>query len=348
MSGLSLTSPGTAPNGPTVADAGERDLVRRVRQRAGAPPPFVPIGIGDDAAVVEPMRGMLDVVTTDVLVEGVHFRRDWTEPRAIGAKAVTVNFSDLAAMGARPRVVTLSLVLPAALPLADFDALIDGVAAECAAAGASLVGGNIARSPGPLVIDVTAIGAANRRRILRRTGGRAGDGLYLTGAVGGAAAGLAILESGAERGALNAESLACVARYEGPVARLRCGRMVAARRAASACMDLSDGLADAVRQIAEASGTGAEIDSTAIPVQPGAASWLARGGADPIDAALTGGEDYELLFAVPPRRRKAFLAAIRHVGNLPVAKVGTLTRDPAITLMRAGVATTLNSGFSHF
>jgi len=294
------------------------------------------------------MRGALDVVTTDALVEGVHFRRDWTTAHAIGAKAVAVNFSDLAAMGAAPRVVLLSLVLPAALPLADFDALVDGVASECAAADAALVGGNIARSPGPLVVDVTAIGAANRRRILRRGGGRAGDSLYVTGAVGGAAAGLAILESGAERAALDAESTACVARYERPVARLRCGRMVAARRAASASMDLSDGLADAVRQVAEASCTGAEIDGATIPLQPGAASWLARGGADPIEAAIAGGEDYELLFAVPARRRKAFLAAIRHTGHLSATLVGRLTRDRALTLVRAGVGTTLNSGFSHF
>jgi len=338
----------TAPDGPTVADAGERELVRRVRQRAGAPPPFVLVGIGDDAAVVEPMRGALDIVTTDALVEHVHFRRDWTAPSAIGAKAVAVNFSDLAAMGAEPRAVTLSLVLPPALTLADFDALVDGVADACAAAGAALVGGNIARSPGPLVVDITAMGAAKRRRILRRAGGRAGDALYVTGSVGGAAAGLAILQSGADRTALDVESAACVARYERPIARLRCGRMVAARRAASACMDLSDGLADAVRQIAEASGTGAEIDGTTIPLQSGAASWLARGGVDPIEAALAGGEDYELLFAVPARRRKAFLAAVRHGGSLPATPIGRLTRDPALRLVRAGVETTLNSGFSHF
>jgi hypothetical protein len=170
--------------GLTVADAGERELVARVRARAGTPPSFVPIGIGDDAAVIDPPRGALDVVTTDVLVEGVHFRRDWTAPEAIGAKAVAVNFSDLAAMGAAPRVVLLSLVLPPSLPLGEFDALIDGVVTACADAGAALVGGNMARSPGPLIIDITAIGAAKRRRVLTRSGGRAGDALYVTGAVG--------------------------------------------------------------------------------------------------------------------------------------------------------------------
>jgi thiamine-monophosphate kinase len=340
--------PDNPANGLTVADAGERELVARVRARAGAPPSFVQIGIGDDGAVIDPPRGALDIVTTDALVEGIHFRRDWTAPHAIGAKAVAVNFSDLAAMGAAPRVVLLSLVLPATLPLADFDALVDGVVEATTAAGASLVGGNIARSPGPLVVDVTAIGAAKRRRVLMRHGGRAGHALYVTGAVGGAAAGLAILESGADRAALDAGSAACVARYERPVARLRCGWMVAARRAASACMDLSDGLADAVLQIAAASGTGAELDAAAIPLEPGAASWLGRGGTDIVDAAIVGGEDYELLFAVPPRRRKAFLAAIRQSGPVPVTPVGRLTRDSGVTLVRDDGRSTLNSGFRHF
>jgi len=340
--------PDNPANGLTVADAGERELVARVRARAGVPPSFVPVGIGDDAAVIDPPRGALDIVTTDVMVEGVHFRRDWTTPHAIGAKAIAVNVSDLAAMGAAPRVVLLSLVLPPALPLADFDALIDGVVTASTDAGASLVGGNIARSPGPLVIDVTAIGAAKRRRVLTRHGGRAGHALYVTGAVGGAAAGLAILESGADRAALDADSAACVARYERPVARVRCGWMVAARRAASACMDLSDGLADAVLQIAAASGTGAELDAAAIPLEPGSAAWLGRAGSDVISAAIAGGEDYELLFAVPPRRRKAFLAATRQSGKLPVTLVGRLTRDSGVTLVRDGVRSTLNSGFRHF
>jgi len=334
--------------GLTVADAGERELVARVRARAGTPPSFVPIGIGDDAAVIEPPRGALDVVTTDVLVEGVHFRRDWTAPEAIGAKAVAVNFSDLAAMGAAPRVVLLSLVLPPSLPLGEFDALIGGVVTACTDAGAALVGGNLARSPGPLIIDITAIGAAKRRRVLTRGGGRAGDALYVTGAVGGAAAGLAILLAGADRAALDPESVACVARYERPVARVRCGRMVAARRAASACMDLSDGLADAVRQLAEASGTGAQLDAEAVPLEPGAARRLGRDEADATVAAIGGGEDYELLFAVRPRRRKAFLAAVRQAGSLPVTLVGRLTGDSAVTLMRGGVPSTLNSGFRHF
>src|SRR6187399_978355 len=173
---------------------GEHALIARVRERAAQTPSSstIIIGIGDDAAVIEPARGELEVITTDALVEHVHFRRDWTAARSIGVKAVAVNLSDLAAMGATPRVILLSLILPPTLPIEDFDALVDGVVATATAAGAVLVGGNIARSPGPLVVDVTAMGAVGRRRLLTRSRGKAGDELYVTGTIGGAATGLAI------------------------------------------------------------------------------------------------------------------------------------------------------------
>ena len=351
----------------TIADAGEHDLIARVRARAGSPPSFVPIGIGDDAAVVEPARGMLDVITTDALVEHVHFRRDWTDARSIGTKAVTVNLSDLAAMGATPRVILLSLILPPAMALSDFDALIDGAVSASTAAGASVVGGNISRSPGPLVVDVTAMVSVGRRRVMTRGGGRAGDELYVTGTVGGAAAGLAILQSGVDRASLSEAEAASVARYERPEARLRCGRVIAGSRSASACMDLSDGLADAARQIAEASGTGVTLDAESIPlgVRPSSdpVQTLLRPssdlghlgharvspGPDPVlDAALTGGEDYELLFAVRPRRRRAFLGAMAKCRPLQATLVGRLTKDPAVVLARGTEQTTLNSGFRHF
>jgi thiamine-monophosphate kinase len=331
-----------------IAHLGEHALIARIRERIGAPPPFVTIGIGDDAAVIEPARGELDVVTTDAFVEHVHFRRDWTAARSIGAKAVAVNLSDLAAMGATPRAVLLSLILPGDLTLEDFDALIDGVAAEATVAGASVVGGNLSRSPGPLVVDVTALGAVGRRRVLRRSGGRPGDQLYVTGTIGGGAAGLAILEAGRDRAALTAEDLALVERYERPSARVRCGRLVGASRSASACMDLSDGLADAARQIAGASGTGVVIEASAVPLAPGCERWLGTGGRDPIEVALSGGDDYELLFAVPNRRRRAFEAAMKNCRPVVATRIGHLTRERELLVARDGTTTALNFGFSHF
>jgi thiamine-monophosphate kinase len=333
---------------PSVATLTESALLERLRARVGAPPSFVAIGIGDDAAAIEPLRGTLDVITTDSLIEHVHFRRDWTAARAIGGKAVAVNLSDLAAMGAVPRAILLSLALPPDLAVDDFDELIEGVVAAATSAGAALIGGNLARSSGPLVVDVTAIGAAGRRRLLTRRGGRAGDELYLTGAIGAAGAGLAWLQSGADRASVDPVARECIHRFEHPEARTRCGRIIAGHRAASACIDLSDGLADAARQLAEAAGTGVVLDAAALPIHEGALNWAERERLDAASFAVSSGEDYELLFAVRPRRRRAFLGAMQRCAGLPVTRVGQLTAEPGAWLDRGGNRETLGPGFTHF
>src|SRR5688572_12499242 len=153
-------------------------------------PSWVVIGPGDDAAVLEPLRGTLDVVTTDVQVEGIHFDRRFVPPDAIGHRALAVNLSDLAAMGAEPRATLLSLVLPDALEVAVVDGMLDGILALASAHKVTLVGGNVSRSPGPLVVDMTAIGTVRKRRMLTRAGARPGDEVFVTGTLGGAFVGL--------------------------------------------------------------------------------------------------------------------------------------------------------------
>jgi len=316
-----------------ISDTTERALIERIRSRVPTMPDWVTVGIGDDAAVLEPARGELDVVTTDCQVEGVHFDRKWMSMHDIGWKALAVNVSDLAAMGATPRGATLSLALPATLPLADFDALVDGFLALATETRVPLIGGNLSRSPGPIVIDVTLIGAGRRRRLLTRGGGRAGHLLYVTGTLGRVAAHVAEAQRGAlTPGAVDPPRLLPVS----PISRLQCGQQVAWNRVASACMDISDGLADAVVQMAAASGTGARILSSKIPVDVAAT----------LDLALSGGEDYELLFAVPLRRRRGFeQIAGRHAD---VTCVGELTAQPEAVLDRHGVSEPLCQGFSHF
>jgi thiamine-monophosphate kinase len=328
---------------PPIADLGEDALIERIRKRAGVPPAWLALGIGDDAAVLIPDRNRRIVVTTDCLVEDVHFRRAWGRFNAVGHKALAVTLSDLAAMGATPRACLLSLALPPRLPLADFDELIDGFCGLAASARAPLAGGNLSRSPGPLVIDVTALGSAHPRRVLTRSGGRPGDELYLSGRIGGAAAGLAILERPDQTGALPATEHV-VARFSKPTPRLRLGRLAADSRAVTACVDLSDGLADAVHRIARASGTGAAIDAGSVPVDelPGERS------EDGLLEVMAGGEDYELLFAVAPRRRGAFLAAARRCPDAPVTRIGQLTRDPAVVLAGENRLQSIPPGFRHF
>jgi thiamine-monophosphate kinase len=245
----------------TISDLTERALIARLRARVPAPPDWVLTGIGDDAAVLAPARGMVEVLTTDSLVEGIHFRRAWSSARDIGHKALAVNLSDLAAMGATPRALLLSLALPPDYPLDDFDALLDGLLTLATSAKMPLVGGNITRSPGGLHVDVTAIGVVRPRRVMRRAGARPGDRLFVTGALGAAAVGLASLAAGRDE---------CADAHRRPSPRLRTGIIVANTRTATACMDLSDGLADAVHQICEASTCGAEITAGLVPVHPAA------------------------------------------------------------------------------
>jgi len=332
----------------TITDIGERALIARIRARTPPSPDWILTGIGDDAAVIRPERGMVDVITTDALVEDIHFRRGWSTPQDIGHRALAVNLSDLAAMGASPRAVFLSLALPSTLPLDEFDGVIDGFLALAARARMPLVGGNITRSPGPLMIDVTAVGSARPRRILRRSGARPGDRLFVTGQLGAAAAGLAIRESGIAMTAIDDDQRACVLRYDRPDARTRTGVLVARNGAASACMDLSDGLADAAIQIAEASGCGVELHSDAIPVHAGARAWATAAGADALPIAVSGGDDYELLFAVPRRRTRLFLAAVRQAGEVAVTEIGACTKDQATCSVSGGIRTALPGGFGHF
>src|SRR5262245_9758909 len=187
-----------------------------IRARVPAPPSWLAVGIGDDAAVAAPERGALEILTTDALVESVHFDRRLSTPADIGWKALAVNLSDVAAMGGTPRLALLSLGIPDAVPATEIDELVGGFLALAAETGVTLAGGNITRSPGPLFVDVTVTGHARPRRVLTRAGGRPGDDLYVTGTVGAAAAGLSWWR---ERGADGAGPAgpagidACVARH---------------------------------------------------------------------------------------------------------------------------------------
>jgi thiamine-monophosphate kinase len=223
-------------------------------------------------------------------------------------------------------------VLPPSLPVASVEALADGMIALAVRARISIVGGNIARSPGPLMVDVTVTGSVHSRRVLTRGGARAGDDLYVTGSLGGAALGLRLLrEDGASAGP-------AVDRYRRPEPRTRFGLLLGRNRAARACIDLSDGLADGVRQIGEASGLGAIVEANELPIERGST----------LRDALGGGEDYELLFAVSPRMRSRLRNARRLASDLTVTRIGRLTADRAMLLSRNGSTEELPDGFEHF
>jgi thiamine-monophosphate kinase len=330
----------------TVSDLTEAELIERIRRLLPPAPDWLVVGIGDDAAVVAPARNRLEVLTVDAIVEGVHFDRTFTPPAAVGHRALAVNLSDLAAMGAEPRLALLSFALPADFTCADFESLVAALASLARQHRVHVVGGNLTRSPGPLMIDVTLAGAVKARQALTRGGARPGDEIYVSGSLGAAAAGLEMLRRppGLKEPAYDQ----CTARYLFPEPRVRLGLMLSRNRAATACVDLSDGLGDGVKRIAEASGVGTVIDAAAVPVEPGAAKWFVEQGKEPVAAAMSGGDDYELLFTVRPRLRGRLSAARQH-GKTAITRIGVCTEDRALVLRgESGVEVAVPGGYTHF
>ena len=284
----------------TVRDIGEFGLIAALR--AALPPETVAseglaLGIGDDAAVWRPTSGEALVVTTDSLVEGIHFRLDWTGWEDLGHKTLAVNLSDLAAMGAAPRLAVLSLGLRGDEAVADLEALYRGLGALAARSGVLVAGGDLVASPTARILHLTAIGETRDGRILRRSGAQPGDLIAVSGTLGAAAAGLRLLEespASPRRAAATADGL--IAAHRRPEPRLALGALLAARGATSA-MDLSDGLLGDLPQLLVASAVAARLDAAAIPV---AAAVRALYPDDWLDLATRGGEDYELLFTTPP------------------------------------------------
>jgi thiamine-monophosphate kinase len=350
--------PGFQPptSGATVGDLTEAGLIARIQQQLPPAPGWLLVGIGDDAAVVEPERNRVEVLTVDALVEGVHFDRAFVPPEAIGHRALAVNLSDLAAMGAAPRLALLSFALPPGLPLADFEGMIAGLARLAATHRIHVAGGNLTRTPGPLMIDITVVGNVKRRQALTRAGARPGDEIYVSGTIGAAAAGLQMLKEMSfntkdtkEVSVVSKNS--CIERYLYPEPRVRLGLLLSRNRAASASIDLSDGLADGVHRIAEASGVGAVIDADALPIDPGVRVWFEERGLDPVEEALTAGDDYELLVTVRPRTGRRLAAARR--GDVPLTRIGTCTESRAAVLrVRNGNSVTEgelpSGGYDHF
>jgi thiamine-monophosphate kinase len=332
---------------PTVASAGEHALIARIRARLPQPPDWLIAGPGDDAAIVAPVRNELQVVTTDACVEGVHFDRRFVPPSAAGHRAMAMNLSDLAAMGAEPRYALLSLLLPDALPLGDFDAILDGLLGEAARHQMPVAGGNITRSPGPLVIDVTAAGTVRPRRFLTRAGARAGDLVFVSGTIGAARAGLEMCRAGG--GSAAADPAGPASRYLRPDARVRLGLLLGRRQAATACIDLSDGLADGARQLAHASALGIEIDAAALPIDAETRRWFESRGQDPVAAAVAGGDDYELLFTVSPKRAGRLRGVERLARGLALTRIGRMQKEPGVTLRREdGRVEDMPGGYEHF
>lgn len=274
-----------------LKDIGERRLISGIRQAVPVNPRGVILGIGDDAAVVRG-PGTL-VLTHDLLVEDVDFRRALHPARLLGRKALNVNLSDIAAMGGRPLHAVLGLALPGGIGRPWLGQFLRGVLDAAGAAGVALVGGDLSSSR-EIVIAVTLTGKA--RRFVTRSGAKPGDRLFVSGTLGDAAMGLRLVERGpARRKGRPAGRL--VRAFLDPSPRLELGLLLARRGLASAMIDISDGLAVDLSHICEESRVGAELELGRVPISPELRRALGR----PLEAALYGGEDFELLFTVRPR-----------------------------------------------
>ncbi|HEX6540581.1 MAG TPA: thiamine-phosphate kinase [Ktedonobacterales bacterium] len=296
----------------------------------------VVLGVGDDAALLYPGPNMLVVATVDALVAGRHFLMAVATPEEIGRKALAVNLSDLAAMGAEPCWALISLLLPPSLEVGILDGVYAGLRSVAQRYGVAVVGGNVASTDGPLTIDITALGRCPRDEQVTRAGGRSGDLLVVTGPLGAAVAGLLVARE-PERATGVAQELLQRARSAmvSPVPRVGAGRALASGKLATAMIDISDGLAADLGHVCERSGVGAELDASLIPVDPAAAAIAPRYGRDPLTLALNGGDDYELLCALAPEHRDEALAALQATGCAPTV-IGRLTApDSGMTIRYA-------------
>ena len=326
---------GSPPDDRELRHLGEFGLIARLTGGL-EPGPGVEAGVGDDAAVLLPTPGHRLVVTTDVLVEGLDFTAELSEPEDWGWKAVTANLSDLAAMAAEARWLVLALTVPEATPVPTLERVYAGVGQACRTFGVSLVGGDVSAGPA-LSLAVTALGEVERPVL--RSGARPGDRLVVTGPLGAAAAGLALLRSGDPAAKeLLGRFPGLAAAHRRPQPALAMG-VVLARAGATAMVDVSDGLAGDALHLAESSGVGVEVHEATVPLAPGVVQAAGLLGLDPLALALAGGEDFVLAAALP---RAADLGGVLDCGRF--------VADPAqrVRMTRSGPMPLAGLAYDHF
>lgn len=306
---------------------GEFEFLRWLAKWLDRRPPRgrVVLGAGDDCALVE-LRSKRIYLTTDCLVEGTHFHREWMSGAELGGRAFRVSASDLAAMGATPRVALLSLEVPRGTPQSYLRSILKGFQAACRREQTDLVGGNLAASP-VLGVTVFLLGTSSNRPI-QRDRGRAGDVLVVSGTLGDAAGGLALLYCRSRRKLTGRWEKTLVGRWLRPPNRSRLAQRLAKSGLARSMIDISDGLLQDLGHICRASGVGAVVETAKIPISRALRHAFGPGA---VDYALRGGEDYELLFSTPAKALPAVLAIARDTG-CRVTQIGELVRRKGLEL----------------
>jgi len=332
-----------------LREIGEFGLIARIRKSWPASSPQVFKAIGDDAAVTSLLPGNDLVSTVDLLIEDVHFELSWISPFQLGRKALAVNLSDMAAMGAVPRWVLISLAVPSTLSVGFFDDFFSGMRSLAEAHSVSLLGGDTSSSPDRLFIGITLLGEGGKDSLLYRHGAQPGDDLYVTRTLGDSLLGFHLAKS-LKGKTPSPEGQFLLQKHLDPVPRLREGKILADRKIATAMIDVSDGLLSDLKHIGEESRVGAVIWAERIP-QSEAFRTLAPGG--PGQAwkwALKGGEDYELLFSVPPEKASELQALAREwpCGATRIGRIEPLAHGVVVQDEKGTVDPAELKGYDHF
>jgi thiamine-monophosphate kinase len=323
-----------APSHLKVEVPGEFDFINRLRQRtklqshSSQATQSLTVGIGDDAAVIRSPTGKDTVIAADLLIEGIDFRRNTAPPYLIGHKALAVSMSDIAAMGARPRWSLISIGIPEEVWQTDFtDPFYEGLFHLAGQYDVQLIGGDTSRTPEQIVIDSIVVGECAADGAVTRSGARAGDQVFVTGSLGGAAGGLRLIERGAHLadqtfGANETQALDhLLLRHLRPEPRVGWGIVLGQEKLATAMIDLSDGLSSDLNHLCRESGVGALIQSSLLPIDSHVVELCGRRALDPLQLALHGGEDFELLFTV---RSDAVPKLPRRVDGVTITRIGEI------------------------
>ena len=328
----------------------ESEIISRIRHRSHTRVDVL-IGIGDDAAVLKNTSETDLLACCDLMVEGVHFRLDWTTPRMLGRKALAVNLSDIAAMGGVPKFAMISVALTSDCSAEFVDELFGGIAELANEHGVSIVGGDTSSSRDSLFIDVSVIGECETGKAITRRGAKTGDKIYVSGSLGASALGLSLLKEGSRLEELKVRSDAkqkAIIKHLAPEPRLKLGRALREAGLATSMIDISDGLSTDLWHILDESHAGALIHAEAIPIA-GCVLSLSRGtqGIDPLKLALNGGEDYELLFTVRPESEKQLMALAETLGT-KITAIGEIFGDTRLSIERNGAIELLErTGYEH-
>ncbi|MDP6775710.1 MAG: thiamine-phosphate kinase [Candidatus Latescibacteria bacterium] len=334
----------------TIRDIGEFGFINRIAEKGLTREEDVVCGIGDDCAVLPLDAHRVLLLTTDLMVEDVHFRLGATSPQDLGYKLLAVNLSDVAAMGGDPREAVVSVAAPTDLDLAHLDGLYDGLH-ECAERfRTNIVGGDTTRSPGPLVLNLALTGEASSDCVLTRSGARPGDLVYASGTLGDSAGGLALV-LGEEAQIHRAAREHLLRRHHRPEPRVELGKRLAASGAVTAMIDLSDGVASDLQHICERSEVSAVVEEARVPLSPPLRGFCRSTGTDPMAPALSGGEDYELLFTADPGRADKLDRIAAATDVPPLHRIGEIGEGPAnvCLISSTGERRELSAtGFDHF